>query len=114
MQVEDMVEAMFKNFSETRNSSTILYCKLLNQFRHAGFTQEQIQIMLSIPFETVSRVARKFREQGKYLWDQVVQEERERLQEEMRQKYWPDGRKHLLEVMQRNKQKIEEANRLPF
>lgn len=62
-----MVESILRNKSESRNSDTVLYVKLLNEFRHAGISYQQMEIMLAIPYETVSRIARRFREEGKYV-----------------------------------------------
>lgn len=115
MHTQEMVDVTLKTRSETRNSDIILWVQILNEFRGAGITHEQLQKMLEIPPETVSRMAREYRAKGMYLWDKATQEERLAKEQAMREKYWPDWRKHLLEVIQKNKEKIEQQNTdLPF
>lgn len=116
MHTQEMVDVTLKTRSETRNSDIILWVQICNEFRHAGITQTQLEIFLEIQPDTVSRIARDLRSKGMYLWDEATQEERKAKEAMMRERYWPDWRKHLLEVMQRNKQKMEQEQQkeLPF
>ena len=112
MQVRDMVEKVLKEIPSTRNSDTYLYFELVNFFLNCWITRAQIETMRQIPFETVTRIRRELSHDKEYEASIEVQKEREAKREEMIAKYGPDGRKHLLEVMERNKQRQEEASRL--
>lgn len=109
-----MTESILRTYPEARNSDAVLYSKLINEFRHCGLTQEQILIMQTVPFESVTRVRREIQANGKYLAEQEVQQERADKCAKITAQYG-SWRKYLEAVMEKNKQKIlQEQNDLPF
>lgn len=113
MQAELMVETMLRTHEDTRNSDTVLYCKLINEFRHCSLTREQIEIMKSIPFETISRCRRKLQAEWRYKADQEVQEQREQKKAEFLAKYG-SGRKYFEAIRDKIRQPQPVQNDLPF
>ena len=109
MAVQAKVESLAIVKPYTLDSDTDLYCQYVNYYHKCWLTNEQIEIMKLIPFETITRIRRKICKKPEFKASKEVEEARARRCEEIRQEYW-SWRRYLEAVAS----KLKQADPLPF
>lgn len=62
-----IVEMILAKSTEARDSDNVLIIEYLNDWKNAGFTPHQIQLIKDTNFESITRCRRKLQEGGKFL-----------------------------------------------